>query len=145
MRLKLIGILLLMLPFICSCNDDDDIEGIFLNRIWYVTEVFNSAGTPALEDSQRSEIRNNQSRYYISFTQSSFMGVAGSNQFSGSWTVNGSNHSIRFYNISQGTSNTISSHIIQILENAERYEGDYNQLRIYTSDEASILFNPGSN
>lgn len=39
-----LSLLCLLLPLFCGCNEEDDIEGIFYERTWYVTAVFQSDG-----------------------------------------------------------------------------------------------------
>ena len=132
----------LMLSLFAGCNNEDDINGIFIERTWYVTNLFEADGkTPALDEEQHKEILNNPGNYRIAFTPETFNAQAGDCVFSGQWSVDGKNQSIRF-TMDTGTSGTdpISIMLIKVLEDAVRYEGSYTFLRIYTKEGTSVLF-----
>ena len=39
MKYKYLLLLLLMLPFVCGCNDSDDVSGIFTGKVWKLTYI----------------------------------------------------------------------------------------------------------
>ena len=39
MKYKYLLLLLLMLPFVCGCNDSDDVNGIFTGKVWKLTYI----------------------------------------------------------------------------------------------------------
>ena len=133
----------LLLPLFCGCNEEDDIKGIFIERTWYVTSFLSADSMP--EDINDLQLANNRNSYRIAFTPETFNAQAGNCEFSGRWTVDGKNQSIRF-TMNPGTAGTddLSRALIDRLEKAVRYDGSYNYLRIYTEAGNSVLFSPGN-
>ena len=139
-----LSFLCLLLPLFSGCNEEDDIEGIFIDKTWYVTDLFKADGkTSMLEGEERTKFDNNRENYRIVFTPETFNARAGDCVFSGKWSVDGKKQTIRFL-MDAGTSGTdvISKELIRMLEEAVRYEGSYTYLRIWTEANTSILFSP---
>lgn len=142
--------LLLKVPLFCvlfflfaGCNEEDDIEGIFIERTWYVSSFLDAEGLPENIDDQ--VLANNRDSYRIVFSPETFNAQAGSYVFSGRWTVDGKSQTIQF-TMNSGTAGTdeLSRALINRLENAVRYEGSYTFLRIYTEAGNSVLFSPSN-
>ena len=142
--------LLLKVPLFCvlfslfaGCNEEDDIEGIFIERTWYVSSFLDAEGLPENIDDQ--VLANNRDSYRIVFSPETFNAQAGSYVFSGRWTVDGKSQTIQF-TMNSGTAGTdeLSRALINRLENAVRYEGSYTFLRIYTEAANSVLFSPSN-
>lgn len=142
--------LLLKVPLFCvlfslfaGCNEEDDIEGIFIERTWYVSSFLDAEGLPENIDDQ--VLANNRNSYRIVFSPETFNAQAGSYVFSGRWTVDGKSQTIQF-TMNSGTAGTdeLSRALINRLENAVRYEGSYTFLRIYTEAGNSVLFSPSN-
>lgn len=142
--------LLLKAPLFCvlfslfaGCNEEDDIEGIFIERTWYVSSFLDAEGLPENIDDQ--VLANNRDSYRIVFSPETFNAQAGSYVFSGRWTVDGKSQTIQF-TMNSGTAGTdeLSRALINRLENAVRYEGSYTFLRIYTEAGNSVLFSPSN-
>lgn len=142
--------LLLKAPLFCvlfslfaGCNEEDDIEGIFIERTWYVSSFLDAEGLPENIDDQ--VLANNRDSYRIVFSPETFNAQAGSYVFSGRWTVDGKSQTIQF-TMNSGTAGTdeLSRALINRLENAVRYEGSYTFLRIYTEVGNSVLFSPSN-
>lgn len=115
-----------------------------VERTWYVTELYNADGrTSSLDEAQHQQLGNRRDAYRISFTPETFNAQAGSTTLTGTWTVDGSNQTIRFHFDRPVTGeDAISRIMIKYLEEAVRYEGSYIYLRIYTEAGTSILFSP---
>lgn len=139
-----LSLVCLLLPLLAGCNDEDDISGIFVERTWYVTELYNADGrTSSLDEAQHQQLGYRRDAYRISFTPETFNAQAGSTTLTGTWTVDGSNQTIRFHFDRPVTGeDAISRIMIKYLEEAVRYEGSYIYLRIYTEAGTSILFSP---
>ncbi len=142
--------LLLKAPLFCvlfslfaGCNEEDDIEGIFIERTWYVSSFLDAEGLPENIDDQ--VLANNRDSYRIVFSPETFNAQAGSYVFSGRWIVDGKSQTIQF-TMNSGTAGTdeLSRALINRLENAVRYEGSYTFLRIYTEAGNSVLFSPSN-
>ena len=82
-----LSLLCLLLPLFVGCNEEDDIEGIFIERTWYVTSFLDAEGKP--ENINDQELANNRANYRIVFTPETFNAQAGTYVFSGRWTVDG--------------------------------------------------------
>lgn len=137
-----VSLLCVLLPLFVGCNEEDDIEGIFIERTWYVTSFLDAEGKP--ENINDQALANNRGNYRLSFTPETFNAQAGTYVFSGRWTVDGKKQSIRF-TMNAGTAGTdaLSIALIDRLEKAVRYDGSYTYLRIYTEAGNSVLFSPG--
>lgn len=145
MRILLqMSVLCLLLPLFAGCNEEDDIKGIFVDKTWYVTDLFKADGkTSMLEGEERIKFDNNRENYRIVFTPETFSARAGDCVFSGKWNADGKKQTIHF-SMDAGTSGTdvISKELIRMLEESVRYEGSYIYLRVYTEANTSVLFSP---
>ena len=120
-----------------QCNDSDDITDIFVNRRFKITNVVYN-NTP-INDITELYIDDS---YYIIFNQRTFQGALMSgNNIEGTWDADGSKQSFHMNfgnntNISK-TSDT-QEKILNILKNADRYEGDCNVIKIKKGNDAYI-------
>lgn len=127
-----------------GCSSEDDVEGIFVGKTWCVNYMFKADGkTAAFTDEEKEMIDGNRENYCIVFGQETFNVKSGDYTFGGKWSVDGKKHTINF--MIDGNvvpPNSVSRKIADVIKEAVKYEGDYDQLRIYTSTNTSILFRP---
>ena len=118
--------------------------GIFVGKTWCVNYMFKADGkTAAFTDEEKETIDSNRENYCIVFGQETFNAKSGDFTFGGKWSVDGKKHTIHFEiegNIVPP--DPISNKFVGVIKEATKYEGDYEQLRIYTSANTSILFRP---
>ncbi len=131
--------------FFCTgCSNEDDIEGIFVGKTWYVNYMFKTDGkTAAFTEEEKETIDNDRENYCIVFGKETFNAKSGDFIFSGSWSADGGKHAIHFMLDGNAVpSDAVSNKFVEVIKGAVRYTGDYEQLRIYTSSNVSILFRP---
>lgn len=127
-----------------ACDKGDDVDGIFMQRVWYVNLMFESDGrTMGFTEAEKALITNAPKDYHVVFSESDFTVKCGQSTFGGTWTVNGKKNAIgfRFTNSSQ-PSDPVGKKVYSVLKEAVRYEGNYNYLRIFGSSGVSLLFAP---
>ena len=61
MKLKSILYILMLLPFLWSCNNEDDVEEIFASGTWHVVDFYGKAN----RDKRNGEPKYNQSGWYF--------------------------------------------------------------------------------
>ena len=136
--------LLLVLCLWTGCSSEDDVEGIFVGKTWCVNYMFKADGkTAAFTDEEKETIDSTRENYCIVFGQETFNAKSGDFTFGGKWSVDGKKHTIHFeIEGSIVPPDPISNKFVGVIKEATKYEGDYEQLRIYTSANTSILFRP---
>lgn len=141
--LRLFSLLLILFLWM-GCSSEDDVEGIFVGKTWCVNYMFKADGkTAAFTDEEKEIIDGDRENYCIVFGQETFNVKSGDFTFGGKWSVDGKKHTISFGIDGNVTPpNSISKKITDVIKGAVKYEGDYEQLRIYTSANTSILFRP---
>ncbi|WP_163217426.1 DUF4847 family protein [Bacteroides sp. 224] len=156
----IILLLSLALPFLGSCDDEDDVAGIFTGKTWKMTGIYEKG---SVKDPYKGYWSNEASfnasmklleepgNFNIIFEGSVsdktikglFTGRATNTNLSGNWAANGGNNSF-FATPKETTDNdALGNAFIEGLRNAHKYEGDYDNLRIYFtigSSERFILF-----
>lgn len=135
-------LLCLLLPLFYGCNEEDDIDGIFIGKTWYVTNLLKAnSNNTLLEENDWNTLANNRSKYLISFSNETFHAQAGDYTFEGKWSVDGKKQAIHFIiNDNIVGTDVISREFIKILKEASTYKGTYTYLRIYTEAKTSVLF-----
>lgn len=163
MKLKQILFLLLLFPIITACDDEDDVLGIFTNHKWKLTGIFEEGETKkpydfwnGNEDAYKASVAllNQGDTFVINFSGKETDGVASGNfdgkatsvNISGTWSADGGNRRTNI-NFSKNVSDNdiLGRKFIEGLENAQSYDGDYDNLRIhYKSGEKGLylLFRP---
>lgn len=141
MNLKYWIIGLLMLPLFAACSSEDDIDSIFTGKTWRLTTIMENGATICTEEEQEEISGSSSSRYSITFYNGTFTGNTLNDSFEGTWTVDGGSQKISFTFTSVPTPETVPSQLmIEILQNAVKYQGDTNQLTIHQSSGPYMLF-----
>lgn len=142
MNLKYWIIGLLMLPLFAACSSEDDIDSIFTGKTWRLTMILEDSKTSACTEEEQQEISDSSSSSYsITFSNGTFSGRTLDEAFAGTWTVDGGSQEISFTFTTLPTPETVPSQLmIEILQNAVKYQGDTNQLTIHQSSGPYMLF-----
>lgn len=135
-----------LLLALSACKNSDDIDGIFLQRVWYVNLMFEEDGrTVGFTEAERTAISQSPKAYNIIFGENTFTVKCASSTFGGSWVVDGKNNTIGFtFTNSSQPADPVGKKVYGVLKEAVRYEGNYNYLRIFTKSGVSILFAPNN-
>ncbi len=131
-----------MLPLLVACNDEDDIDAIFMGRTWKLSRIMLNKSTSALSPEEQEKVSKSADNCFIvSFSGESFSGRTLNETFGGTWTVDGKNQAISFTfkgNIPHPT-DMASQKMLEILQNANKYGGDTRNLEIRRADDSSFL------
>ena len=140
---------MLLLPLMLlatACSDSDDLGAIFIGHTWKLSCIRQSSSQNAMTQENQQKLKDSADDcYIITFAEEQFTCRTTNKSFSGTWTVNGEDHTISFsfQNASSVTgSDEISRQMINILKNATRYEGDTHQLSIHQASGPYLLFYP---
>lgn len=145
---RITRILFLLSAVVClgfsfvACNDEDDID-IFVGRTWKVSNLYGGSNLPVLSEEQAKTVAKDGA-FYLKFENSTtFTGRTLDKDFSGTWSVDLKKRtiSLRFRDKGNPT-DAISKMVIQAIEKAVAYEGDYNYLKLREAEAPYILFRP---
>lgn len=146
--------LVLMFAFV-GCNDEDDIESIFVGQTWYLGDFYTTTNWKD-DNNQRSVYETNveavrlmrgngQDRFYISFQESTFTAKGIGNTFSGTWSADGKTNRISFH-VTQGASSSgsgleqeITRKFYDYVNNAEFYRGNTIWIKFFPADRKSFM------
>ena len=143
--LSILFVLTTMLLSVCllaSCDNEDDIDDIFVGKTWYVTGATIN-GTSISGDDIKS-LYVSPSSYMIYFSSdNTFSGIlAASSNISGKWTADGKKQkmTMTFSKAENVNSSTLSSNIYNILKDATSYSGDVNNIQIKEDKKNFVRF-----
>ncbi len=149
MKLKSILYILMIVPFLWSCNDEDDVEEIFVSGTWHVVNYFGKAnwdkrnGDPKYKPTDtagRNALQTIHTFTLIFNVDGSFVGKMQSGNFKGKWQADGKERTIRLrIEGSPGTSSSFDREYIETLQNVEFYQGDSNVLLLAPEDKKSFI------
>ncbi len=145
---------LIALPILSSCDNEDDLVGIFIGKTWILTDimqgttsyfVWNTESTEE-EKAESKELLGTGENYWIAFAGSVADGtISGTYTGKAVSTVGFSNvnwsatQKKKFYSdlykFEINESEPLAKEFIYGLENADSYQGDYNNLSIYYTRE----------
>lgn len=149
MKLKSILYILMILPFLWSCNDEDDVEEIFVSGTWHVVNYFGKAnwdkrnGDPKYKPTDTeglNALRTIQAFTLLFNVDGSFVGKMQSGNFKGKWQADGKERTIRLR--IEGNPNTSSSYdreFVETLQNVVFYQGDSNVIMLAPEDKKSFI------
>ncbi|MGL5937638.1 MAG: DUF4847 family protein [Phocaeicola sp.] len=140
MKLKTILYLLLTLPFLCGCNNEDDLNAIFQSGTWHIANFFTTDNwedtnnfNAIYKDAAEIEVLNNME---ITFqADGTILGKLSNNaSFSGNWSANGGNRTISI-NITRTTGDVnkgLNKEVYNHLREVCFYKGDSSYLQLAT-------------
>jgi len=134
-----------MLPLFTACSDEDDIDAIFMGRTWKLTTIMQGGESIYKPNSaeQKEISESTRESYTIMFSEKVFSGKTLDVDFKGTWDVDGKNHRLSFvFKNVPNPSGAVSKKMIEILQNAVKYEGDTNQLTIHQASGPYLLLMP---
>lgn len=164
-KFKNISFLLLMivlLPSLSGCNNEDDVISIFTGKTWKLTFIaaegtrkqFNFWGEAGMTPSNSAYTKSmdalaNKGNFILNFEGTDLNGTTGGSfngrgitaSMDGSWNANGESRELKI-NLKGKPSETddLAKAFITGLQNAFKYEGDEWNLYIYYKDGATIKF-----
>lgn len=146
MKLKGIFYILVMLPLLWSCNDEDDINEIFISGTWNVGNFYsggnwnkqNESGLPKYTKEEDLKVLNQMT---ISFLDNgTLQGKTTNGTFTANWEANGKERTVRITNIKAVPSPTgKGKEFIDALQAAAFYKGDSNYLKLGDEDRKTYV------
>lgn len=150
-------LLLTLLPLVSSCNDEDDVESIFTSKTWKMTFIAVEGQTKQFDfwngdDKARlssMEKLGKEGNFTLTFEgkadseviSGTFTGQGINSSVSGSWNANGETNALTIsVSKSPTESDVLGKAFLNGLKNAQRYEGDVNNLYIYYKDGQTTKF-----
>lgn len=149
MKIKFLLLTLLMIPFLQSCDNEDDVLGIFTRKTWKMTGIYDSKdvknpykGYWSNEESFNASMDklNNSSNFIIAFSgaktegslvSGEYSGRVTSTDCSGNWWADAENNSFSTSKQSGSDNDILGQAFLTGLKEAYKYDGDYNNLRIH--------------
>ena len=149
MKLRNILYLLLMLPLICSCNNEDDVNEIFASGPWYVVNYFTKVDWNKRNGEPYYKANTGEGQdalkviqlFTLTFSNDgTYQGTMQNAKFEGTWSADGKDRSIRLtVKGSPNTSSRFNKQLIETLNEAVFYQGDSNVLMLGPSDKRSFI------
>jgi hypothetical protein len=145
MKLKSILYILMLLPFLWSCNNEDDVEEIFASGTWHVVDFYGKANwdkrngepkynamahnpdkTIAAEGRKALNIIHG---FNITFkADGTFTGSIQNGTIEGTWQADGKDRTVNINFTKTPSSTSYNNEFIEALNNAIFYQGDSNVL-----------------
>jgi signal transduction histidine kinase len=114
-----------------SCENEDDIEEIFWNKNWKITGA--TINGTSINSEALKELYASAQSYYLIFSAGTMKGFLSPNcPITGAWSANGKNHDFHCdLNVAENINESaLNLQLYEILNNAKKYNGDGNVLRI---------------
>lgn len=157
MKLKSILYILMTLPLLWSCNDEDDVNEIFDSGTWFVVDYYGKAnwskrtGTPKYNVMANSPDKNTAAegrkalaiiqQFSLTFhADGTFVGGMQNGDFKGTWQADGKDRTIRLK--IEGNPNTSSAYnreYIETLQDVVFYQGDSNVIMLAPEGKKSYI------
>lgn len=146
MKLKHLFYMLLILPLLCSCNNEDDINEIFISGIWNVGNFYNGGDWNKVNDGARPAYTKEEDLKALNYMTVTFLedgslqGRLNNSTFTAKWSANGEDRTLSITNLkTTATPSGKAKQLIEALKNAAYYKGDKNYLKIAPSDKKSYV------
>lgn len=148
MKLKFILYMLIVLPFLGSCNNEDDVEEIFASGTWYVVNYYGKAnwdkrnGEPKYKatDKEGRAALEVISKFTLVFkTDGSLEGSMQNGSFKGTWQADGKDRTIRLDIEGNPNTSNYNGEYINALRNAAFYQGDSNFIMLGPEDKKTYI------
>lgn len=137
----LCSVLMIVAGLFSSCNDEDDIDEIFVGKTWYM----NGATVNGLR--LNSEVKNfyteaGAGAYFITFSNGTFNGMmSAGDPFSGTWEANGKKQTITLkIKNSPNVSTTFDRQIFSIITKSSSYSSGADFIKLKQDKQNEVVF-----
>lgn len=147
MKLKNLLSLLLFLPLLWGCNDEDDIDAIFISGTWNVGNFYTGGNWNKYDNDGARPIYTKEddfkalNRLTVTFLENgTLQGQIANGTFSANWEADGKNRTVLISNLKTSATPTgKSKELIEALKNARHYKGDSNYLKLAPEDKKTYV------
>ncbi len=136
---------LIMVSFV-SCNNEDNIDEIFVSGVWKVVNFYGANDWGSLNDGGRpvfiaeADLKVIKQLSMTFHDDGSLQGTFVGGSFAGKWSANGKDRTICISNITtNNTPSGISLTFINSLKVVAHYKGDSNYLKLAPEDRNSYI------
>ena len=138
-------LVLSLLPLLSSCDNEDDVIGIFTGKTWKLSRLTNKdsnrqfySGLWQDEKAARKsrEALKTEGNFTLNFEGTELDGELMGTSVNGTWSADGKSQSLNFNLKISGSaeSDALAKAFISGLQNVYKYEGDANSLTLYFKD-----------
>ena len=146
MKLKHLVYLVLALPFFWACNNEDNVDEIFVSGTWNVGNFYNGGDWNKVNDGARPVYTKEEDFKALNFLTVTFMedgtilGRMNNGSFTANWKANGDDRTISITQLkTTATPSGKSKELIEALKNAAYYKGDSKYLKLAPQDKKSYV------
>ena len=146
MKLKHVLYLILTLPLLWGCNNEDNVDEIFVSGTWNVGNFYNGGDWDKLNDGARPAYTKEDDLKALNYLSVTFMedgtlqGRMNNGTFTAHWKANGENRTISITQLkTTATPSGKSKQLVEALENAAYYKGDSKVLKLAPQNKKSYV------
>ncbi|MBR5542262.1 MAG: DUF4847 family protein [Bacteroides sp.] len=146
MKVKFLLYLLLTLPFLCSCNNEDNVNEIFISGTWNGGNFYNGGDWNKVNDGARPVYTKEEDLKAMNYLTVNFLedgtiqGRISNGTYTARWAANGKDRTISITQIKTSATPTgKSKEMIEALKNAAYYKGDSKVLKLAPENKKSYI------
>lgn len=154
MKNKWILLLLLLLPALSGCNDTDDVQRIFTGKTWKLTYITKKDDHKPYDfwegnaDAMKASLKllEGGNNFLINFTGATTDDIIKGNvsgtataQFEGTWSANAKSQDFQAAVKGGSEKDILAKKFLEILNKANSYSGDENNLYLYYQDLSMVF------
>ena len=146
MKLKHVLYLMLTLPLLWGCNNEDNVDEIFVSGTWNGGNFYNGGDGDKLNDGARPAFTKEDDLKALNYLSVTFMedgtlqGRMNNGTFTAHWKANGEDRTISITQLrTTATPSGKSKQLVEALENAAYYKGDSKVLKLAPQNKKSYV------
>ena len=146
MKLKHVLYLMLTLPLLWGCNNEDNVDEIFVSGTWNVGNFYNGGDWDKLNDGARPAFTKEDDLKALNYLTVTFLedgtlqGRMNNGTFTANWKANGEDRTISITQLrTTATPSGKSKQLVEALENAAYYKGDSKVLKLAPQNKKSYV------
>lgn len=146
MKLKHVLYLILTLPLLWGCNNEDNVDEIFVSGTWNVGNFYNGGDWDKLNDGARPAFTKEDDLKALNYLTVTFLedgtlqGRMNNGTFTAHWKANGEDRTISITQLkTTATPSGKSKQLVEALENAAYYKGDSKVLKLAPQNKKSYV------
>ena len=146
MKLKHVLYLIWTLPLLWGCNNEDNVDEIFVSGTWNVGNFYNGGDWNRLNDGARPAYTKEDDLKALNYLTVTFLedgtlqGRMNNGTFTAHWKANGEDRTISITQLkTTATPSGKSKQLVEALENAAYYKGDSKVLKLAPQDKKSYV------
>ena len=146
MKLKHVLYLILTLPLLWGCNNEDNVDEIFVSGTWNVGNFYNGGDWDKLNDGARPAFTKEDDLKALNYLTVTFLedgtlqGRMNNGTFTANWQANGEDRTISITQLkTTATPSGKSKQLVEALKNAAYYKGDSKVLKLAPQNKKSYV------